>query len=99
MTKLNEIFRRTEETEQTERAAHRRGWTIAKYLFLTACGFALYRNASVLAIAERGYKATGGETLFLLFPLFYYLFSTLIRDMHRCFKTTFKEDNANDERE
>lgn len=99
MTKLNATFRRTEETTKNERAAYKRGAAIAKYLFLTACGFALYRVGSVLALAERGYKATGGEALLLLFPLFYYLFSTLIRDMHRCFKTTFKEDNANDERE
>lgn len=98
MLNLKETFRKTEETEQTERAAHRRGRAVAKYVFLTACGFLLYRVGSCFALAERGYKTTGGEVLFLLLPLFYYLFSTLIQEIHQ-FKITFKEDNANDERE
>ena len=82
MTKT--AFRGTEETKQTtERAARRRGWTVAKYVFLTACGFVLYRVGAACALAERGYVAVGGEVLFIFLPLFYYLFSTLIRDAIR----------------
>lgn len=81
---MKTAFRGTEETKQTtERAARRRGWTVAKYVFLTACGFVLYRAGAACALAERGYIAVGGEVFFLFLPLFYLAFSTLIRDAIR----------------
>lgn len=82
MTKLT--FRKPSETKQTtERAARRHGWAIARYAFLTACGFVLYRAGAACALAQRGYIAMGGEVFLLILPLFYYLFSTLLRDMIR----------------
>ena len=83
MTDISAEIRRTEETKQTERAAHKHGWRVAKYVFLTACGFILYRVGSAYAILERGYEATGGEVLLLLFPLLYYCIETMIRDTIR----------------
>lgn len=95
---MNTALRGTEETKQTtERAAHRRGWTVAKYMILTACGFALYRAGATCALAERGYIAVGGEVFFLFFPIFYYLFSTMIRDLITDIKTNFKEESENEE--
>lgn len=81
---MKTAFRGTEETKQTtERAARKRGWTVAKYMFLTACGFVLYRAGAACALAERGYIAVGGEAFFLFLPLFYLAFSALIRDTIR----------------
>lgn len=85
---MKTTFRGTEETKQTTaRTVHRRGWAVAKYVFLTACGFVLYRAGAACALAERGYIAVGGEAFFLFFPLFYYLLSTLIRDTIRDVKS------------
>lgn len=96
MTDINARFRRTEETKPiTERAAYKRGWTVAKYVFLTACGFLLYRVGSALAFTERGYEATGGEVFFLFLPLFYLVFSVMVRDARRDIKN-FKEKTENE---
>lgn len=78
-----------------EWVAHTHGGTIAKYVVLSVCGLALFRVASAFAFAERGYTAIGGEAVFILLPLFYYLFSALARDMRREIKI-FKEENKNE---
>lgn len=91
---IKTAFRGTEETKQTtERAARRRGWTVVKYVFLTACGLILYRAGAACALAERGYIAVGGEVFFLLLPLFYSLFSILIRDTIREVKDFCSEED------
>lgn len=40
----------------------------------------------IKALAERGYKAIGGEALLLGLPLFWYLTETTIRDTVRDFR-------------
>jgi len=95
MTQIRTSPRKAERTAQTRKTAQKRGWTITKYAILTICGFAMFRVASAFALAERGYTAIGGETVFILLPLFYYILSALARDTRRDIKN-FKEDIENE---
>lgn len=91
MTQIRTSPRKAERTAQTRKTAQKRGGVVAKYTVLTICGFAMFRVASAFALAERGYKAIGGEAVFTLLPLFYYLLSALVSDMRRDIKNV-KED-------
>lgn len=66
--------------------------TVAKYAVLTLIGFALFRAAAVYALAERGYRAVGGEALFLLLPVIWYALSTTIRDTIRDIRAALNGD-------
>lgn len=83
MTEIKTARHGAEEAQRTRKRVRVPVWAVAKYVFLTACGIALYRAGAACALAERGYKAVGGEAFFLFLPLFYYLFSTMIRDTIR----------------
>lgn len=53
---------------------------IAKYAALMVLGILLYRIGAARALVERGYSAIGGEVFALFIPVFYWLFSRMIRD-------------------
>lgn len=53
---------------------------ILKYAALALVGFLMFKLGAVQARIDRGYSAIGGEALFLLLPLFYYLISKTVRD-------------------
>lgn len=53
---------------------------VAKYAALTLIGFQLFRAGQAHALAERGYKALGGEVFALFLPLFYWLAARVARD-------------------
>lgn len=61
-------------------------FAVLKYAALTAAGVLLFRWGQGHALAERGYKAIGGEALLLGLPLFWYLTETTIRDTVRYFR-------------
>ena len=61
-------------------------FAVLKYTALTAAGVLLFRWGQGYALAERGYKAIGGEALLLGLPLFWYLTETTIRDTVRDFR-------------
>lgn len=61
-------------------------FAVLKYAALTAAGVLLFRWGQGYALAERGYKAIGGEALLLGLPLFWYLTETTIRDTVRDFR-------------
>lgn len=61
-------------------------FAVLKYAALTAAGVLLFRLGQGYALAERGYKAIGGEALLLGLPLFWYLTETTIRDTVRDFR-------------
>lgn len=94
---MAQITSRPIQTESGTSTAARRisGRTIAKYIVLSVSGIFFYRVASDFAFAERGYTAIGGEAVFILLPLFCYLFSALARDMRRDIKN-FKEEFKNE---
>lgn len=56
------------------------GWAVVKYAALTVAGVILFRAGAAYALAERGYKAIGGEVFALLLPLLYYVISEIVRD-------------------
>lgn len=66
--------------------------TVAKYAALTLIGFVMFRAAAVYALAERGYRAVGGEALFLLLPVVWYALSTTIRDTIRDIRDALNGD-------
>lgn len=90
-------FRKYEEQKRKEWLQSRRNTikAIVKYVVLTVCGIILFHAGSVLAYAERGYKALGGEMFLLLLPLFYYLVSTMYHDVKKMIKE-IKEENKNE---
>ena len=53
---------------------------IAKYAALTLFGILLFRAGAAKALADRGYPAIGGEVFALFIPVFYWVFSKVIRD-------------------
>ena len=55
-------------------------WPILKYAALTLLGFMLFKAAAIQARIDRGYSAVGGEAMFLLLPVIYYLISKTVRD-------------------
>ena len=55
-------------------------WPILKYAALTLLGFLLFKAAAIQARIDRGYSAVGGEAMFLLLPVIYYLISATVRD-------------------
>lgn len=61
-------------------------FAVLKYATLTAAGVLLFCWGQGYALAERGYKAIGGEALLLGLPLFWYLTETTIRDTVRDFR-------------
>ena len=61
-------------------------FAVLKYAALTAAGVLLFHWGQGYALAERGYKAIGGEALLLGLPLFWYLTETTIRDTVRDFR-------------
>lgn len=72
--------------------AHVEFKTVAKYAALTLIGVAMFRAAAVYALAERGYRAVGGEALFLLLPVVWYALSTTIRDAIRDVRAVLNGD-------
>lgn len=66
---------------------------IAKYAALTVLGILLFRIGAMKALAERGYSAIGGEVFALFIPVFYWLFSRMIRDFIEDFKKWRDEDD------
>lgn len=69
--------------QDRERAGGRfrlNGWTVAKYAALTVAGVLLYRAGAAFALAERGYRAVGGEVFALFLPVFYYEIAACVRD-------------------
>lgn len=55
-------------------------WPILKYAALTLLGFLLFKAAAIQARIDRDYSAVGGEAMFLLLPVIYYLISATVRD-------------------
>ena len=55
--------------------------TVAKYAALTFAGFILFRFGQAHAMVERGYEALGGEVFALFLPVFYWMVSSIIRDI------------------
>lgn len=55
-------------------------WPVLKYAALTLLGFMLFKAAAIQARIDRGYSAVGGEAMFLLLPVIYYLISKTVRD-------------------
>ena len=82
-----------------QRKAHRAFWlNVAKYVALTVAGILLFRVGAAYALAERGYKAIGGEVFALFLPVFFYIASVTVRDWFRDIKQEFqKEDNDHEE--
>ena len=78
-----------------QRKARRAFWlNVAKYAALTVAGILLFRAGAAYALAERGYKAIGGEVFALFLPVFFYIASVTVRDWFRDIKQEFqKEDN------
>jgi len=66
-------------------------WAIAKYAALTLLGVLLFRAGSVKAFADRGYQAIGGEVFALFIPVFYWMFSRVIRDFMDDMKKAWRE--------
>lgn len=66
--------------DSARRWVRRKRWAILKYTALTFAGVWLFKIGSEYAYAQRGYIAVGGEMFALLLPLFYYLFSSTVRD-------------------
>lgn len=97
MTQIRTSPHRAERSTKAERAARIRTRTVAKYVILTVCGVVLYREAAVCALAERGYRALGGEASFLLLPVIYYAVSTTVRDfiddLKNGYAPNYEEDN------
>jgi len=66
-----------------------------KYIALTAIGVLLSLAAHVYATAERGYEAIGGETLFILLPVMWWLAEQMVRDFIEDFRSAIvSEGNA-----
>lgn len=70
----------SEKREPVWRRLRLNGWTVAKYAALTVAGVLLFRAGAAYALAERGYKAIGGEAFALLLPVVYYTISATVRD-------------------
>ncbi len=70
----------SEKREPVWRRWRLNGWTVAKYAALTVAGVLLFRAGAAYALAERGYKAIGGEVFALLLPVIYYTISATVRD-------------------
>lgn len=64
---------------------------IMKYLLLTAGGLLAFLIAHHAATASRGYEAIGGEGVFILLPILWWLIATMIKDTKN-----IKEDMQND---
>lgn len=56
-------------------------WTALKYGSISACGVILFRLTTLYAAAERGYQAVGGEAVFLLLPVLYWVGEAIVRDL------------------
>lgn len=82
-----------------QRKARRAFWlNVAKYAALTVAGILLFRVGAAYALAERGYKAIGGEVFALFLPIFFYIASVTVWDWFRDIKQEFqKEDNDHEE--
>ena len=76
-----------------QRKARRAFWlNVAKYAALTVAGILLFRAGAAYALAERGYKAIGGEVFALFLPVFYYTISATARDYIKEIKSIFREE-------
>lgn len=53
---------------------------LIKYVALMALGILLYMLSAECAFRDRGYSAVGGEIIFLLLPLFYYLIASMTKN-------------------
>lgn len=71
----------TEDRYQKAIARRQRTQVILKYAILSVLGMVLCFAGTKIAYMERGYFAIGGETLVLLLPVFYYIVSTMVRDV------------------
>ena len=91
--------RRADGLLYTQEKARRAFWlNVAKYAALTVAGILLFRAGAAYALAERGYKAIGGEVFALFLPVFFYIASVTVRDWFRDIKQEFqKEDNDHEE--
>ena len=80
-----------------QRKARRAFWlNVAKYAALTVAGILLFRAGAAYALAERGYKAIGGEVFALFLPVFYYCLSRTVRDLITDIKNGFKPEYEED---
>ena len=80
-----------------QRKARRAFWlNVAKYAALTVAGILLFRAGAAYALAERGYKAIGGEVFALFLPAFYYCLSRTVRDLITDIKNGFKPEYEED---
>lgn len=67
-----------------------------KWLLITLAGIALYYLAAGAAFAERGYKAYGGELVFLLLPLWWKLGEVMTADIKQTIKQIKTEVTENE---
>ncbi len=54
--------------------------TVLKYGSISACGVILFCLTALYAAAERGYQTVGGEAVFLLLPVLYWVGKAVVRD-------------------
>lgn len=57
----------------------------------------LYRQGVAWALAERGYRACGGELLLLLIPFLYYIVERIIKDFAADIREFWVEDEEDEE--
>ena len=53
---------------------------LVKYAIITACGLVVFFIFSRSETARRGYFAVGGEGVFALLPLWWWIFERVIKD-------------------
>ena len=69
------------------------------YIILTICGVASFWIGSEMAFASRGYRAYGGEILFLLLPLLVYFIVRNVRDFIGVPQNTLKDAGSGEEKQ
>lgn len=69
------------------------------YSILSICGVAFFQIGSEMAFASRGYRACGGEILFLLLPLLIYFIVRNIRDFIDVSRNVVKDSGSDTEKQ
>lgn len=70
--------------------------SLVKWLLIVLAGVVLYYLAAGAAFAERGYKAYGGELVFLLLPLWWKLGDMMTADIKQTIKQIKTEVTENE---
>lgn len=70
--------------------------SLIKWLSIIIAGVVLYYLAAGAAFAERGYKAYGGELVFLLLPLWWKLGDMMTADIKQTIKQIKTEVTENE---